>query len=590
MISIASEYLTAFIIVQICMIPLFIIFLVWSGKYSNYKVQNNFLSLLCLAGFVLPFFFLIPEAIGSVGVVANSLFTPGVYSMDPFPVGFTPQIQGLGPVVNTGLEEVSNSPEKQSLLLNLVKQENFTSLFLPAAGRTYRILYKFIHFFGLLFFTGIILGTLIFIYKIVRHSKQILFFKKSNDFKWGKIASVKYRIYRSQRIPTPFSSGLIFPAVYMPNSLSSEEEQIVLRHEEVHIRHYHILWIWFFELYSSLFWFYPVAKYMKNWKIRLQDLIADKETLEIHDSRIYVKTLIKCADILSGWDGPFVFTAGAASGKNLRERINQIINKKSCLPSYFSRWMFIAVLLFVSGLLAGFISCSKEDPAIKSSITGSLEIVKAEEVKSESIVETVNPMSKAEEFLLQFENPDSEENKQIFVRIDSEPGNNFYIMKDFTVLSEIVKSEGQTGIPVLWPLDKGQGRITQPFGPSDAIPPIRNDPWFHLGIDIAASVGTGILATADGIVAETGSAPDSFGNYIIIYHDFGFSTLYAKLKDIAVETDQVVKQGEIIGTLGNSGRSTGPHLHYTISLSQLSGRSGTIFKNGIYIDPMELIP
>lgn len=484
MISIVSEYLTLFIIVQICMVPLFIAFLVWSGKYSNYKVQNNFLHLLFIAGFVLPFLSLIPKAGGTVGTVGNSLAISNEYVVDSFQDNSTPLLQDIGPVVINSIEEDSNSHVKQTLLSNLVKRGKFISSFISAAVRIYKMLNEFVYFVESLFFAGIILGALTFIYKIGKHGKQIQVFRESNHFMRGKIGSSKYKIYRSFRIPTPFSSGLFFPAIYMPNSLSREEEKIVLRHEEAHIRHNHIIWIWVFELYSSILWFYPLVKYMKSWNIRLQDLIADEETLEIYDSHIYVKTLIKCADIISNRKRQFVFTAGAASGKYLKERINQIISRKSCLPSYFSRWMSIAVLLCVGGFIAGFISCSKDDLAKKSSITGSLEIAKAEEVQPESIVKAVNPISKTEEFLLQFENPESEDNKQIFIRIDSEQGYYFYTMEDFTGLSEIAKSEDQRGIPVLWPLDKGHGRITQPFGPTDAIPLIRKGPWVHTGIDI----------------------------------------------------------------------------------------------------------
>lgn len=590
MISIVTEYLTAFIIVQICMVPLFIVFMKWSEKYSNYKILNYFLHLLIIAGLAVPLFFLIPTGSKPLLGVDNSLTISNRFEGGTFPDRFDAIGSGNGQVVLTEQSEVSDAADKKLQILNIIKWERITSFFLFTAGWVYSMLNEAVRYFVLLFITGIISGALIFIYKIRRHLDHIRIFRREKHYKDREVASSGYKVYRSPLIPAPFSSGLFFPAVYLPNSLSGEEEKIVLRHEEVHIQCNHILWIWLYELYSSLLWFYPMAGYMKNSNIRLQDLLADKETLETCNSGIYAKTLIKCADILSGWKEPVSFTAGAASGENLKERIKQIISKKSCLPSFFSKGVFIIVLFCVGGLITGFISCSKDDSVKNNSLSANVVLEKTEEVESESITKAVKPLSRIEQFLLQFENPDLEKNGQNLVYVESEHGNFYFTMEDFPEITDIVKSENLSGIPALWPLDSEQGRITQSFGPADAIPPFINGPWVHTGIDISASVGTGIIATADGLVAAAGSAPESWGNYIIIYHDFGISTFYAHLKDIAVEMGQVVKQGESIGTLGNSGLSTGPHLHYAVSLSQLSWISGARFENGIYIDPMKLIP
>jgi murein DD-endopeptidase MepM/ murein hydrolase activator NlpD len=85
----------------------------------------------------------------------------------------------------------------------------------------------------------------------------------------------------------------------------------------------------------------------------------------------------------------------------------------------------------------------------------------------------------------------------------------------------------------------------------------------HAGTDFAAPVGTPVYATADGVVTEAGWS-SGYGRMIKIQHEFGIETRYAHLNAMRVEVGQRVSRGERIGDMGNSGRSTGPHLHYEI--------------------------
>lgn len=115
--------------------------------------------------------------------------------------------------------------------------------------------------------------------------------------------------------------------------------------------------------------------------------------------------------------------------------------------------------------------------------------------------------------------------------------------------------------PSLWPV---RGWVTSNFG-------FRKSPYggsgeFHKGIDIATRAGNPIIAPADGIVVENINRPD-MGNYIILNHKNGISTTYAHLLRSAVYKGKGVKKGEVIGFVGNSGRSTGSHLHYSVLLN-----------------------
>ncbi|SFR48765.1 M23 family metallopeptidase [Thiomicrospira sp. ALE5] len=99
--------------------------------------------------------------------------------------------------------------------------------------------------------------------------------------------------------------------------------------------------------------------------------------------------------------------------------------------------------------------------------------------------------------------------------------------------------------------------------------PVRGTREFHSGIDYRGSRGDGVIATADGIVEYASYNKGSgYGNLIILSHAFGFRTFYAHLDTMNVRAGQYVHSGDLIGTIGNTGVSTGPHLHYEVTFIQ----------------------
>jgi murein DD-endopeptidase MepM/ murein hydrolase activator NlpD len=105
------------------------------------------------------------------------------------------------------------------------------------------------------------------------------------------------------------------------------------------------------------------------------------------------------------------------------------------------------------------------------------------------------------------------------------------------------------------------GRLSSPFG--YRIHPVYGDWRFHYGVDIANRAGTPISAFADGTVTATGRS-SGYGNYVILEHEGGFYTLYAHCRTVGVKAGQTVGRGEEIATIGSTGVTTGPHLHFEI--------------------------
>lgn len=127
-------------------------------------------------------------------------------------------------------------------------------------------------------------------------------------------------------------------------------------------------------------------------------------------------------------------------------------------------------------------------------------------------------------------------------------------------------------IPSIWPV---RGRVTAGFG--ERVDPFSHEEAFHPGIDIADPYGTDVVATGDGLVIE--AAPDAgYGRSILIDDGDGITTRYAHLSRMFVVVGEQVKQGEIIGAIGMSGRTTGPHLHYEVRI------------HGIPVNPVRFLP
>jgi len=138
-----------------------------------------------------------------------------------------------------------------------------------------------------------------------------------------------------------------------------------------------------------------------------------------------------------------------------------------------------------------------------------------------------------------------------------------YLEKTFVSLNNYFEKQNQelSTTPSILP---AEGFISSSFG--SRLNPFTNAPDYHEGVDLTNEVGTPVIAPADGVVTFTG-LKGNYGQVIEIRHDDEVSTLYGHLDKILVKQGQKVTRWQQIGLMGNSGRSTGPHLHYEVHIN-----------------------
>ncbi len=147
--------------------------------------------------------------------------------------------------------------------------------------------------------------------------------------------------------------------------------------------------------------------------------------------------------------------------------------------------------------------------------------------------------------------------------------------KSYTEVEELVKNKAQllARTPAIQPVsNKDLSRIASGFG--YRIDPVYKTVKFHYGLDFTAPQGSPIYATADGTVTTAGNTGNGYGIHVIINHGYGYESLYGHMVRVKARVGQQVKRGEVIGWVGSTGKSTGPHCHYEVH------------KNGNKMDPI----
>ncbi|GAA4744913.1 M23 family metallopeptidase [Flavisolibacter ginsenosidimutans] len=147
--------------------------------------------------------------------------------------------------------------------------------------------------------------------------------------------------------------------------------------------------------------------------------------------------------------------------------------------------------------------------------------------------------------------------------------------KSYDEVTKLIANKEQllSSTPAIQPVsNKDLSRIASGFG--YRVDPVYKTIKLHAGLDFAAPQGTPIYATANGTVAQAGFSEGGYGNHVVIDHGYGYETVYGHMVRVKARAGQKVKRGEVIGYVGSTGKSTGPHCHYEVH------------KNGQKLDPV----
>jgi murein DD-endopeptidase MepM/ murein hydrolase activator NlpD len=319
------------------------------------------------------------------------------------------------------------------------------------------------------------------------------------------IPNRQVRIRRTSLSDVPLTLGILRPVVLLPAAMLADERETfapVLAHELAHVKRRDVLTGRIAYLICCLFWFAPFA-----WLVLFRLRVEQEKSCDL----VAMKTAMarsRYAEILLWLRASMVrppllarFSAQVGGERALEERIKNILNHDERRIRMTKRIVSI-ILMAVCALI------------VPLSIT------------------RCAPSSAATAALL---------TKDISAAAGS-----------FAPVWPLASKAGEARI----------GSITNAYGPSTN--PITKSDYNHTGIDIAWRFGTPVIASAEGVVAETGST-DERGRYVVLRHANGYTTSYSHLEAIQVEKGDPVRQGQAIGSLGSTGFATGPHLHYEIT-------------------------
>lgn len=163
---------------------------------------------------------------------------------------------------------------------------------------------------------------------------------------------------------------------------------------------------------------------------------------------------------------------------------------------------------------------------------------------------------------------DDEIGKDIAAQLNNLDARIAYQFTSYQSIEKLIRNQDAklASIPAIQPVSNKQlNRIASGFGMR--IDPVYGTPKMHKGLDFTAPQGTPIYATGDGTVKLAGYSESGYGNHVIVNHGYGYETLYGHMVKVKVRQGQKVTRGEVIGWVGSTGKSTGPHCHYEVHIN-----------------------
>ncbi len=357
----------------------------------------------------------------------------------------------------------------------------------------------------------------------------------------------------SKEIEDPFTAGWIKPVIYLPWDLTKEQQKMVIVHEKIHIlRLDHLIkpLAW---LALCIHWFNPfvwLAFYLMEQDMEISCDEAVLRRIGYENKKAYAHTLLLFPQESNRKLGcPVAF-----GERNVKNRIKNVVRQKAVKPWVIAVASIVIALAAVLLLVDG--NRNPQAPVEEKSA------VRTEEIEEDIQTEEREGLSEGAAF------GDGVREGQDLT--DDATEHTYYpaTSDSYGVLLRQGTESEQTQryhCPVeLISIANDYGYRTNP---------VTQEKILHSGIDFAAEKGTPVNAAADGRVFETGWDADC-GNYVILEHKNGEMTYYANCDEILVEDGREVADGAQIATVGNTGKSTGAHLHFALS------------REGRYIEPI----
>ena len=425
-------------------------------------------------------------------------------------------------------------------------------------------------------------------------------------------------VLRTEDAAAPLSLGLFRPLVFLPAGLGEEETAMVLSHELTHVRRRDLWYKFLLLLVNAAHWFNPLVWWMCRQAGRNLEYCCDDAVVAGRDAAFrydYGQILLRYAAHGAGL--PLYATRLSSGGRQMKGRLMNLFLKKK------TGVMLVAVALcaaVAAGSLVTFQSAQAETPMTAQEALDTL--AQSVTINDKEITFAIPAAyEKADDWRIQVSGRyQMGENGTMSVHLIDNDGTTGrwkggegaysvpltdYDLDQFESLTlwafltdedgkelerevDLLSARDSHGDDVVlsgldvsadeptwaWPVPEYQ-EVTETFG--TRVHPITGKESSHDGVDISAPEGVAVLAVRSGTVAETGW-DDADGNYVLLDHGDGLTTLYGCLSTVSVQTGDAVTQGDVLGAVGQTGAATGPHLHLE------AAQDGTLY------DPLSWFP
>ena len=343
-------------------------------------------------------------------------------------------------------------------------------------------------------------------------------------------------VSKNPRAPVTF--GVVRPVVVLPedSAVDCAQASLILAHELAHVRRKDCLRKLLLTVCLCVHFWNPLVWGMVVLANRDMELACDEKVLSVLGSgckKQYALTLLSVAQRQQSAS----YLCSAFAKRPLEARIVSILNFRR-MP------VWTCVLAAAAFLLSACVLATQAAP----SAIAAPEPVAVQQAQPELVKAISEPKKPA---------PDLPQNVSAGVPAEELPAQ---------PPVEAAAEEAPEAAPAyIFPLENADAAVTDPYGWREH-PLLQNGKtYFHSGVDLEAEAGSHILAVADGTVVESGYN-EAYGYMVILEHAGGVQTFYAHMTDYLVSTGVTVRQGQIIGTVGSTGWSTGPHLHLGVMI------------------------